>query len=44
MDRLQPAAQHFFADMPVDVAVGVLIAWAAAAVAAGAWRMKTADV
>lgn len=44
IDRLQPAAKHFFSDMPVGVAVGVLVAWAAAAVAAGAWRMTTADV
>jgi ABC-2 type transport system permease protein len=44
MDRLQPAAKHFFSDMPVGVAVFVLAAWAAAAVAAGAWRMCTADV
>jgi hypothetical protein len=44
MDRLQPAARHFFMDMPGGVAVVVLIAWAGAATAVGAWRMKTADV
>jgi ABC-type transport system involved in multi-copper enzyme maturation permease subunit len=44
MDRLQPAAQHFFADMPIGVASLVLVAWAAAAIAVGAWRMARADV
>ena len=44
MDRLQPVSKHFFSDMPLGVAAVVLIGWAAAATAAGAWRMTTADV
>jgi hypothetical protein len=43
LDRLQPAWTPAFPTMPIALSVGVLLAWAAGALAVGAWRTATAD-